>query len=117
MNKFIFEDGCMWEGGDWKIVTDYECSEWGGGLPCKHCYGEEIKASERIWFCPSVVIATNEGGYNSTGICLQCIIEAAATLSENGVKQEYGKKPQHIPKNNTTIYSVRDCDTAEYHRP
>lgn len=25
--------------------------------------------------CPTVIVAVNEGGYNSTGVCYQCITE------------------------------------------
>lgn len=85
-----FEIGCMWEGGAWEIAVDYECSAYGGGDPCKHCHGEHEKRHirhhdgshyfERVWTCPRVVIAWNEGGHNTTGVCLDCILEGAATL-------------------------------------
>ena len=97
MSEFTFKDGCMWEGYDWKISTAYECSEYGGGVPCKHCFGEYVKKHisvygssyiERMWICPSVVIAVNEGGHNSTGMCLQCIIEVAASLSNNSSESQ-----------------------------
>jgi len=87
--EFVFQDGCMWEGGEWKIVTEYECSSFGGGKPCKHCYSERDKQkpdssggfyTEHIWLCPKIIIAKNEGGYNSVGICLDCILEAAKLL-------------------------------------
>jgi len=88
--NITFKDGCMWEGGDWEISLNHECSENGGGVPCKHCYGEEVKHrvsaynsgyTEKIWICPSLVIAKNEGDCNSTGVCLQCILEAGEALS------------------------------------
>ena len=27
------------------------------------------------WICPRVVVAYNEGGYASTGVCLDCVLE------------------------------------------
>jgi hypothetical protein len=87
--KFEFKNGCMWEGGSWEIHLNYECSELGGGEPCKHCGPITIKENQRfddsiwfekVWICPRIVVAANEGGYNSTGVCLDCILEAAATL-------------------------------------
>ena len=84
-----FNEGCMWEGGGFSIETDYQCSEHGGGEMCKHCHFKDIKVHTRhdnttynevVWICPKVVIAENEGGYNSTGVCLDCIIESAKSL-------------------------------------
>ncbi|MFA5187638.1 MAG: hypothetical protein WC551_14250, partial [Patescibacteria group bacterium] len=53
----------------------------------KHCHSDHIVThnraasiggtfEERVWICPRVVIATNEGGGNSTGVCADCILEA-----------------------------------------
>jgi hypothetical protein len=88
--KHKFENGCMWEGGGFEIETNYECCENDGGEPCKHCHSIEIEENKTVydnsiyykkkWICPNVVIAVNEGGFNSTGVCLDCIIEAAQSL-------------------------------------
>ena len=87
-----FSEGCMWEGGEWEIRMERECSEFGGGEPCRHChsiktvnypnfYGDKSAVHKRIsWICPAVVIARNEGGYCTTGMCLDCIIEAALKI-------------------------------------
>lgn len=87
MNKF--QEGCMWEDG-WRIENNSKCSEFGGGQPCKHCHsierivhirrGGDSQYIEGTWICPRVAIAFNEGGNNSTGICIDCILEAV----ENG---------------------------------
>lgn len=89
--EYEFKDGSMWEGGGFSIETDYECSKNGGGEMCKHCHSEKITEHKtaydgttyfkKLWICPRVVIAENEGGCNSTGVCLDCIIEAAATIT------------------------------------
>lgn len=85
-----FTEGCMWEGGSWHIDVNHEGSAHGGGEPCKHCRDihdkvhtrswEDSTWTERVWTIPRVVIAFNEGGYNSTGVCLDCILEAAGRL-------------------------------------
>lgn len=85
-----FENGSMWEGGGFSIHTDYECSELGGGEMCPHCHSKTTKTNVRYdkttwneitWICPQVVVAFNEGGHNSTGICLDCIIEASISIN------------------------------------
>jgi hypothetical protein len=91
-----FREGDMWEGYGWRIEFDRSCSEYGGGEPCRHCHSEETITrtrswngttyTERVWICPRVVIGANEGGCNSTGLCLDCILEAAATLGEEAQK-------------------------------
>ena len=79
-----FPEGCLWEdAGSWTLITN--CEFQGDEQPCKHCHSPETKEfkrydgttwSEKFWHCPFVVMAKNEGGHNSTGICLDCIIEA-----------------------------------------
>ena len=89
--EYTFSSGCMWEGFDWKISMNVECSELGGREPCRHCHDVHIEQrqsadgdpyTEKVWICPAVVIAINEGGCASTGMCLQCILEAAKTTPE-----------------------------------
>lgn len=76
----------MWESPEWEVSYDYECSSYGGGRTCKHCTptyhvdktrgdGSVYNQDELKWNCPRVVVAKNEGGYNSTGVCLDCILE------------------------------------------
>lgn len=77
--------GGMWEYSEFEIQFNYNCSSLSGAKPCKHCHTIEDDnrfINEKSWVCPKVVIAANEGGYNSTGVCLDCIIEAA---KENGL--------------------------------
>ena len=81
-----------WEDEPWIISTDVECSAARGGKPCKHCHSEHeetqilfydrSKFTQRVWICPRVVFAPrstplNEDRYGLTGICLDCILEAA----------------------------------------
>lgn len=81
------KSGGMWENEEWEMRFNEECSSYGFGEPCKHC-GEKYQRFEKrsdgsvynenewLWICPRVVVAYNECGYNSTGVCLDCILEA-----------------------------------------
>jgi hypothetical protein len=81
MAKFEFQDGCMWEEDEWEIVTDCECSGLDDDALCRHCHSEQKTEHGagvlKAWICPAVVVAYNEGGHCSTGVCLHCILEAA----------------------------------------
>jgi hypothetical protein len=80
--------------GPWEIQCNYPFTRSPQDAPpCKHCrkvgaierpgmYGDVIHETEFI--CPRVVVAINEGGYAGTGICLDCILEEAATLPGSG---------------------------------
>ena len=67
--------GGMWEFKEWKILFDVVCDpSW--SEPCPHC--RDVKKDEcgqYSFIVPFIVAAKNEGGYNSTGVCLQCIVE------------------------------------------
>ncbi len=87
MKNKKFSEGGMWEYAEWEINYDVECSSYGGSEPCRHCgstYHVDKYRSDRsvynknelLWVCPRVVVASNEGGYNTTGVCLDCILEA-----------------------------------------
>lgn len=76
--------GCMWDGPEWEIHTNAECSGDPGDM-CRHCLPVQTVTNTRgdgstwlshIWVCPRVAVAENEGGCNSTGICIDCILEA-----------------------------------------
>ena len=78
--------GGMWESGGWEIHADHEVEIFGDIVPCKHCSPTWIKKTAvedgraletKVCTCPSVVVAYNEGGYATTGVCLHCIVEAA----------------------------------------
>lgn len=85
--------GAMWEGSEFEIRTNEEISESNDSEPCKHCGAEYEKQhktydgavfTRRYWVCPFVVVAWNEGGYATTGICLECIIESGRKFIANG---------------------------------
>jgi hypothetical protein len=96
----------MWDEPGWEIHADVEVCEFHdverhlgvlaeSSRPCHHCVSTIAdKGSQKIltWICPRVVIATNEGGYNTTGVCLDCILEAACDLENarlGGGKEVY----------------------------
>jgi hypothetical protein len=80
-NVNVFNEGVMWEKNPFRIETDHECSSY-GGTPCRHSRERhEIEGSDEYrWIQPAVIIVRNEGGHNSTGVCLDCVLEAAKTI-------------------------------------
>jgi hypothetical protein len=75
-----------WEDGYFTISLNYKCY---GPHKCKHA-GEKCTENGnwpdgRAWAAeyykvPRIVIAINEGGCATTGVCLDCILEAAKEL-------------------------------------
>jgi hypothetical protein len=73
------------EGSQTEIHVDMDCIY--PDHVCEHMvknpnYGKHRFASEYI--IPLVVVATNEGGYNCTTICIQCLMDA---LRENDLME------------------------------
>jgi hypothetical protein len=86
--KYTFTEGAMWEGIPWSININELCN---GTLskPCKHChsYKEVVHTgyngciyTNPEWICPKVIEVYNEGGHCSTGLCLDCLLEAVGKL-------------------------------------
>lgn len=80
--------GGLWEDTQWRIEINNRILVHSGDSPppCPHC--KELKMETNLipkwteWYyiCPRVVVATNEGGCSSTGVCLDCILEANEKL-------------------------------------
>jgi hypothetical protein len=80
-----FDIGGMWEFAEWEVLLNQECQEGFGVRPCKHCFGHTVEIVPRFgdgtaftrfkWICPRIIYAKNEGGYNSTGVCLDCVLD------------------------------------------
>jgi len=84
--------GCLWGERTWNIVYNYEFDDlWeSDSPPCPHCHSRRVETTHRVddetgeawdvydvyWTCPAIVVAYNEGGFSSTGVCLSCILEA-----------------------------------------
>ncbi len=87
MDKLKFSEGSLWENKPWEIDFNVEVYLHELKLPCKHCYDLETRIGDRSWDtefptyesfyakCPRVIIAINEGGHSSTGLCLDCVLE------------------------------------------
>lgn len=79
--------GGMWEGQEWEIILNKSISSLSSSNLCPHCRDHHIHIhtrshdkqtwEEEVWICDKVVVGKNEGGFCSTGICLDCIIHTA----------------------------------------
>lgn len=79
--------GGLWEESEFEISENVEVR--GIEQPCPHAHSRKVNQHQSYdgtfwetidWTCPFVVVAKNEGGYNSTGVCLDCILEAAKKI-------------------------------------
>lgn len=79
-----FDVGVMWEENPWEVRFDQDI-RYGPGR-CKHCSEARIETTTRYdgstfdtvhWTCPRVIVVKNEGGCNTTGLCLDCVLEAS----------------------------------------
>jgi len=86
---YTFTEGVMWENNPWIITIDTVCDSF-GGKPCRHCHSHKTITHTRYdrrtytteeWICPRVITVHNEGGCNSTGLCLDCVLEAVKELT------------------------------------
>lgn len=73
----------LWDDREVEVHTDYDHQVWSDedDPPCSHAHsrreiplGDKIKPSIH-YTVPRVLIAANEGGYNSTGVCVDCLLE------------------------------------------
>jgi hypothetical protein len=80
--EYNFNTGGVWDDPQWAIKINHtEKAHLFTG--CRHCHSiENVTEFEKKWVVPRVVIAANDGGYNSTGVCLDCILEAAEYLKK-----------------------------------
>jgi len=89
-NKKQVEFGrCIWEEYPIKIKFDYHLEEDEEGYTCPHVSKESTLRA--------VIVGTNEGGYNSTGICLECVLDYirehladSPTIAKAFYDKEYG---------------------------
>ena len=66
MKKIKIKEGGLWEEKEFKILVDFEFDD-DDDIKCRHVKDNKVRA---------VVVATNEGGFNTTGVCVDCLIEA-----------------------------------------
>jgi len=68
--KHEIKVGGFWDNANFLIETDYDLDSDEKNI-CPHVINDKL---------PAMVIASNQGGYDSTGVCLHCIIEAAKSI-------------------------------------
>lgn len=75
----MLKKGGIWQFQNWKVIYDYhlkykaeDCDEH-DIRSCKHAV--KLDKPENTYSIPFIVVATNEGGYCTTGVCMQCIVE------------------------------------------
>lgn len=80
--------GCgLWDERDCELITNF-ITDSSIAIPCEHFVkivdmtilrrresGELITERKTVGYYPKVLVAVNEGGYNSTGICVKCLME------------------------------------------
>lgn len=77
--RVTFAEGGLWEESEWTLEFGYQLEP--PETPCRHCqsggkqYSEDRMKWMDVWVCPRVIIARNEGGHNSTGLCYDCVKE------------------------------------------
>jgi hypothetical protein len=83
-----FKVGSLWEEGPWELIENYDASEY-GGPPCPHCFNirkvthkrhDGSTYEEGRYTCPAVIVLSNECGHNSTGLCLDCLLDAVRSI-------------------------------------
>lgn len=89
IKKRKFEVGGCWEGSQWEIHYNELVSESEGYKPCKHAGSkiaeiitryDESTYEEYSYIVPRVVVMENAAGCQTTGVCLDCIIENAELI-------------------------------------
>lgn len=75
---FKFSVGGLWENEGWEIRLNETVGLYFNHPACPHCV--TVREADRchIVMCPRVVVSHQDGG--GTGVCLDCILEAAAQL-------------------------------------
>lgn len=104
-----FEVGEFAENMPWRIIKDaYFHSEYRKEM-CKHCVelqpgdpridmwspykdGPPAYQDHSHWIIPRAVYALNEGGFNCTIVCLDCILEAVGRLDRGEISYSKEEK-------------------------
>lgn len=89
---YTWPTGSIWEAyasnSSFEIHIERDCNSF-LGFPCKHCHSfsaKEPQSNDPIgwsrlhWKCPRVVVAFNDGGHATTGVCLDCLLEACKEI-------------------------------------
>lgn len=75
--EVVVDAGGLWEGSAWTVLFNEEVtSHNGSNPPCKHGHSlTRLDERTEQWICPYAIVAWNEGGHNTTGVCLECVLE------------------------------------------
>lgn len=122
MSKITNDKGCLWEGGGFEIEINKEVNVRKADV-CEHLVflGKDKDAAlgfANAYIAPAVVVADNDAGHNSTGVCLYCIFELAKrhNLELKNAQKMSGKKFNNIndvlppPKVNVECHCGDDSD-------
>lgn len=119
---YKIEKGSLGEDSAFSIITNHEITTYDNReQPCKHCHSPHEVFHMRsdmsewswiYWICPLVVIASNQGGYDSTCICVSCFLEGINKNKIN-IPNEQLIIPQ-IPKVHQIGYEALKTDGWEY---
>lgn len=94
---FFVSCGGLWEEPQWIIEKDCEFSLWPNEqkLACPHAKDCESTTAwgAPLFSVPYAIIAINEGGHGSTGVCLLCVLEAAKQL---GISEEENEHQESL---------------------
>ena len=93
MSRLIYEigEGELAEGMSWTIELDYLATTGDPKPPCLHAKPildgavealYEAIDGRHLWTVPRVIRARNEGGWNSTVLCLDCVLFFEQALRE-----------------------------------
>ena len=78
-----YDKGGLWEENQIKIAYNYpiycadsvNCTHLGPKYTVRDFRNDGTHFDTIYANCPRVIIAENEGGFNSTGVCLDCVLE------------------------------------------
>lgn len=85
--------GGLWEDHEWELHENCEFTLWNQRGLCPHAKCVRIEKITRadgstvkrpVYVVPRAVIAWNEGGFNTTAVCADCVL---AALSETDQKE------------------------------
>jgi hypothetical protein len=71
--KHEFKIGGFWDIMPFAIETNYDLKKEDIEYVCPHVTNGKL---------PAMVIVSNQGEYDSTGVCLHCIVEAAKLINQ-----------------------------------
>ena len=88
--SWFFEIGGMWGRSGWQIISNVRCEGREGLVyPCLHCTGirkTKTGRDRQEWICPRMVVAEDAEGLSTTGVCLDCILDAAKKIEAEEAK-------------------------------